>query len=196
MEGKARLVEPIVRQRILDLLFYKQHLHTANEAALLAVAAHEVHFVAGTDAMGRPSPFLCCLLRMLELEPAADIVRLFLEQNGYAEFKYVTALALVYCRMAWSSADFFKVHDEYIADYRRLRRMLHSPRFEEGIPRHYDVFCVDELADELAEKGRVVDLAMPHLTPRLVLIGRNEAAPRVYGCDVLEPESEHDSDSD
>lgn len=197
--NKAHLVEPIVRHNIQDSLFYKQHLYLTNELTIVPVIVNQVNYIGGTNSSGRPSPFLCCLLRMLELEPDSAIVSLYLRQNGYNEFKYLTALTLLYCRMVAPPKTVFTMFDEYIGDYRRLRFRLKVPQFVNDLPVHYKVIYLDEWMDSLVENERVVDLAMPYLAPRQLLVEKGEVEAREYGVSEEEDEvslSEYESDSD
>lgn len=196
--NKANLVEPIVRHRVQDSLFYKQHLHLTNEQTILNVIVDHVQFVGGTDSSNRPSPFLCCLVRLLEIEPSPEIVELYLTQNGFNEFKYLTALSLVYCRMLGGSK-FFELYDRYIVDYRKLRFQDKQFQLVNGAPVHYSIKCMDELVDDLIESERVVDIKIPHLAPRLLYVLRGEAAPRDYGdigLEIVPPSAEADESSD
>lgn len=195
--NKAHLVEPIIRHRIQDSLFYKQHLFSTNELSIVPVIVREVQYIGGTDSSGRPSPFLCCLLRMLELEPSDDILSLYLRQNGYNEFKYLTALALLYSRMVCGPATVFALFDEYISDYRRLRSRLKVPQFVNDLPVHYKVIHMDEWVDQLVESDRVVDLAMAYLVPRKTLVQKGEVSAREYVVSEDDDElSDYVSDSD
>lgn len=196
--NKAHLVESIVRHRVQDSLFYKQYLHLTNEKTILPIIVEHVHYIGGTDAGSRPSPFLCCLVRLLELEPSRDIIDLYLRQNGYNEFKYLTALALLYCRMVYGGG-FYDLHDEYILDYRKLRFKLKLPEFDNGIPVHYKSRHFDEWVDDLVESDRVVDIKTPYLAPRSVYIERGEAEARVYAIDEeaeAASDDSYQSDSD
>lgn len=195
--NKAHLVEPIVRHRIQDSLFYKQHLFLTNELSIVPVVINQVKYVGGTDSTGRPSPFLCCILRLLELEPPIEIVRLYLTQNGYNEFKYLTALALIYCRMVYG-ADIYSFYDEFIEDYRTLRLKLRNPKFVNDLPVHYSMFHMDEWIDQLVEEDRVVDIMMPFLAPRQVLVDRGDVVARSYAVsdESEQEESGYESDSD
>lgn len=202
--NKAKLVEPIVRHRVQDSLFYKQYLHLTNEQTILNVIVDHVQFVGGTDSGNRPSPFLCCLVRLLEIEPSSEIMELYLTQNGFNEFKYLTALSLVYCRMVRGS-NFFELYDRYITDFRKLRFQDKQFQVINGVPVHYSIKCMDELVDDLIESERVVDIKIPHLAPRLFYVLRGEATPRVYGDLGLEnvqssaeadESSDYESDSD
>lgn len=195
--NKAHLVESIVRHRIQDSLFYKQHLYLTNELTILDTIVAQVHYIGGTDAGGRPSPFLCCLLRLLELEPLPEILELYLLQNGFNRFKYLTALALLYCRLVLKPPAFYTVHDQYIRDYRKLRMHLKLPVITNTAPVHYKLIHMDEWVDLLAEDGRVVDLIMPYMAPRQSYVEKGEAQPREYGVtDELEDLSDYVSDSD
>lgn len=195
--NKAHLVESIVRQRIQDSLFYKQHLFLANELTILETIVAHVHYIGGTDAGGRPSPFLCCLLRLLELEPLQEILQLYLQQNGYNQFKYLTALTLLYCRLVQKPSAFYALYDQYITDYRKLRVALKLPDFSHAVPVHYKLTYMDEWVDRLAVEDRVVDLILPYMAPRQSYIEKGEAEPRQYlVTDELEAESDYVSDSD
>lgn len=191
--NKAYLVEPIVRHRVQDSLFYKQHLHLTNEKSLLQVIVDHVKYIGGTDSSNRPSPFLCCLVRLLELEPSEEIVELYLTQNGYNEFKYLTSLTLLYCRMVLREGKFYLIYDRYIKDYRRLRVSIKVPDFVNGRPIHYRIKHFDEWADELVENERVVDIKLPYLAPRLIYAERGEATLRTYDVESDEESEEEDS---
>lgn len=197
--GKAHLVEPIVRYRIQDSLFYKQYLYLTNELTFIEVVVQQVHFIGGTDSVGRPTPFLCCLLRMLELEPLQDIVDLYLTQNGFNEFKYLTALGLIYQRMVTLSEKWYLLFDETIIDYRKLRVKFKSPTLTDGLPLHYGLMNMDEWVDMLNVQERVVDLIMPKLIPRRRLVDEGILIPRSYDVsdeETKESADDYQSDSD
>lgn len=194
--NKANLVEPIIRHRIQDSLFYKQYLFSANELSIVPVIVSHVKYIGGTDSSGRPSPFLCCLLRILELEPSTDILQLYLNQNGYNEFKYLTALTLLYMRMVSGPTEIYTLFDEYISDYRKLRIRSKVPQFVKDLPVHFKLTYMDEWVDLLVEEDRVVDLTLGYLAPRQTLVTKDEVRPREYGVSDEEEESEYESDSD
>ncbi|RKP32828.1 PRP38-domain-containing protein [Metschnikowia bicuspidata] len=178
--NKAILVEAIVRHRVQDSLFYKQYLHLTNEQTILPVIVEHVDYIGGTDSNNRPSPFLCCLVRLLEIEPSPEVIELYLTQNGYNEFKYLTALALLYSRMV-TGKDFFNMFDRFITDYRKLRFMLKQFQLVNGVPVHYLIKYMDEWVDDLIEQERVVDIKIPYLAPRSSFVERGEVSPRTYG---------------
>lgn len=190
----AHTVEPIVRHRILDSIFYKRYLYLTNELTVLPIVVQHVHFVAGTDSVGRPSPFLCCLLRLLELEPSAEIVQICLEQP---HFKYLTALMLAYVRFAANMSESrrcFEVMEPFYRDYRRLR-FRQPPQVVDGRTVRFRVGFVDEWVHQLLTQERVLGLRMPRLKSRWALEDEG-LPPRVYGDRGDTERSDADDDSE
>lgn len=198
--NKSYLVEPIIRHRIHDSIFYKQHLYLTNESTILPVISQHVHYVSGADSVGRPSPFIQCILRLLELEPSKEIINVYLDQLSYNEFKYLTALTLLYIRLVYPSEEVYNIFDKYAQDYRKLRIRLKTPQFDYmQQPIHYKLGYMDEFIDDLLTQERVVDLILPRLIPRLSLVERGLVAPRQYFIDDEQQKdlvSHSDSDSD
>ncbi|KAG7195355.1 uncharacterized protein KQ657_003883 [Scheffersomyces spartinae] len=179
--GKAHLIEPIVRHRIHESLFYKQYLHLTNEATLMTVVDQQVQYVGGADGIGKPCPFLCCLLRMLELEPLSEMIDVYLNQLGYNLFKYLTAMALLYVRLTYSSDKVYTILDTFYTDFRKLRFLLKIPVYTAtGSACHYKLSYIDELVDELICRERVCDIILPRITPRQRLVEQDQVAPRIY----------------
>ncbi|KAG7665321.1 uncharacterized protein J8A68_001009 [[Candida] subhashii] len=212
--NKAHLIEPIIRHRIQDSIFYKQYLFLSNESTILPIIIDQVKYIFGTESNGRPSPFLCCLLRLLELEPKKEIIGAYLTQMGYNEFKYLTALSLIYIRLVYPSQEIYEIFDGYFKDSRKLRMKLKSPIFDEksGLPVRYKLTHMDEWVDHLLTKERVIDIILPRLIPRIVFVQQDILPPRKYhiqetskveiDSDESEPEEEeaendsYESDSD
>ncbi|KAI5970469.1 hypothetical protein CANMA_000520 [Candida margitis] len=182
--NKSYLIEPIIRHRIQDSIFYKQHLYLTNESTILPIITQHVHHVSGVDSVGRPSPFLQCLLRMLELEPSKEVINVFLDQLSYNEFKYLTALTLIYIRLVYPSEDVYNIFDKFAQDYRKLRIKLKTPEFNAlKQPIHYKIGYIDVFIDDLLTQERVVDLILPRLISRFSLMERGLVAPRQYFID-------------
>lgn len=53
----------------------------------------------------KPTPFLCLILKMLQIQPEKDIIIEFIRNE---DFKYVRALGAFYMRLTASSADVYK----------------------------------------------------------------------------------------
>lgn len=193
MPSQAQHVEKIVRDRIVDGVFYKQHLHGTNEATILPVIVAHVDYIGGTDSQGKPLPFLCCLLRLLEINPSEKVIfDVYMDQLGSKEFKYVTALVLVYIRLVLLPARVFQTLEPFYLDYRKLRLRLKTPQFDRQtqVPIHFKLTHIDELVDDLLTKERVFDIHLPRLVPRLTLLERGEVEPRQF---AVVPEDDLDS---
>ena len=90
------LLEEGVRHRIVNSYYWKEQCFGLN-AATLCDRATELTCVGGTYNAGqRATPFLCLVLKMLQLGVEADILEEYLAQG---EFKYLRVLAAFYVRL-------------------------------------------------------------------------------------------------
>ncbi|KAI3405396.1 hypothetical protein KGF56_001792 [Candida oxycetoniae] len=204
----SHLIEPIIRHRILDSIFYKQYLYLTNEATILTVITEQVKYVGGVDSIGRPSPFLQSLFRMLELAPSKEIIDVYLHQLKFNEFKYLVVLTLLYIRLTFTSEEIYTIFDKFSQDFRKLKFKLKNSHFDSRrLPIFYKIIYMDEFIDDLLIKDRVVDLTLPRLIPRLLLVERGLVAPRQYFLDKetrsetvigqrVSPHQEDDNNSD
>ena len=97
--------------------FFKEKCF-ALTAETLVDRAIELKYVGGTYGGNRqPSKFLCLVLKMLQIQPDADIVLEFIKNTDY---KYIRALGAFYWRLVASAKDTFKVLEPLYSDYRRL----------------------------------------------------------------------------
>lgn len=74
------LVEKIIRERIYESIYWKEACFGIN-AGLLVERAAEIDHVGGLYGNQRPSPFLCLLLKMLQLQPDMEIVHQFINNE-------------------------------------------------------------------------------------------------------------------
>lgn len=192
---KAYLVEPIIRHRIQDSLFYKQYLYLTNEATILAIIVNQVKYIGSTNANGKPSPFICCLLRFLELEPPREVIEMCLHQLGTNEFKYLTALVLLYIRLVWTNEEVISTLESFYPDYRKLRVQLKSPIIVNGTPQLYKLSYMDVWCDDLLNNERVVDLILSRMVPRQILHERGLVNERNYHAIASASGSENSSDN-
>ena len=198
--NKSYLVEPIIRHRIQDSLFYKQFLYLSNEETVLPVIVNNVKYIGGVDLNGKPSPFLCCLLRLLELEPGPEVIEAYLEPEVFQELKYLGALVLLYIRMAWSSKEVYQALEKYYTDFRKLRVQLKSPIMRNNLPCLYSISFMDVWIDDLLRKERQVDIILPRLVLRGLLEERGLLEPLLPHYQFEESQSheslEQEIDSD
>ena len=161
------LLEYIVRQKIYDSLFWKQHCFGLS-AETLVDRAVELRFVGGMFGEPRqPTDFLCLLLKLLQIAPDRDIVLEFIRQD---EFKYLRVLASFYLRLIGRAADVHRYLEPLLNDYRRIRA-----RNPDGA---FSLLSIDELIDHLLNDEYVFNIAMPRLTARGALEATGQLPPR------------------
>ncbi|CAN8003863.1 unnamed protein product [Ixodes hexagonus] len=162
------LIEKIIRSRIYDSRYWKEECF-ALTAELLVDKAMQLKFIGGVYGGNvKPTPFLCLLLKMLQIQPEKDIVVEFIRQE---DFKYVRALGANYMRLVGSSLDCYKYLEPLYNDYRKLRRQNRDGSFA--------IVHMDELIDELLREERAADVILPRIQKRHVLEESNELEPRI-----------------
>ncbi|TKA77274.1 hypothetical protein B0A49_00973 [Cryomyces minteri] len=163
----AALLEKAVLDRIVESYYWKEQCFGLNEATLCDRAA-ELTCIGGTFGVAqKPTPFLCLLLKLLQLVPERDVVLCYLRQP---DFKYLTALAAFYVRLAWEPKDVYATLEPLLADCRKLRR-----RTREAFAMGY----VDQFVDDLLTKERVCATSLQKLPRRRDLEDLDVLEPRV-----------------
>jgi len=173
------LIEKIVRERIYDNVYWKEHCFGKTAETILDLAV-ELDHVGGYHSNQRPVPFLCLLLKLLQIQPSLEIVEEYIEQD---DFKYLRALALFYARLVLPAARVYSVLEPFYADRRRLRL-----RSEDG---SFALLYIDELVDNLLQNDRVFGIILPRLAQRTVLEDNEELEARKYYVDQDESDEEH-----
>lgn len=179
------LIEKIIRSRIYDSRYWKEECF-ALTAELLVDKAMELKYIGGVYGGNvKPTPFLCLLLKMLQIQPEKDIVVEFIRQE---DFKYVRALGANYMRLVGNSLDCYKYLEPLYNDYRKLRRQNRDGS--------YTIVHMDELIDELLREERAADVILPRIQKRHVLEETNELDPRVSALedDVDDVDSAEDEE--
>jgi len=181
------LIEKIIRSRIYDSRYWKEDCF-ALTAELLVDKAVELTCIGGVCGGNiRPTPFLCLILKMLQISPEKDIIVEFIKND---EFKYVRALGAFYMRLVGTSAEVYKYLEPLYNDYRKMKRLNEDEK--------YELVHVDEFIDELLREERVLDVQLPRLQKRSVLEENNQVEPRksVLDEDIDDNESSDNSDDE
>lgn len=77
------LVEKIVRERIYDSMYWKEQCFGLT-AELLLDRAVELTYVGGVyGGNQKPTPFICLLLKLLQLQPDTRIIHAFINEGQY-----------------------------------------------------------------------------------------------------------------
>lgn len=161
------LVEKITRARIYENKYWKEQCF-ALSAELLVDKAMELDHVGGTYGGNiKPTPFLCLVLKMLQIQPEKEIVVEFIKNEDY---KYVRALGAMYMRLVGTSMDCYNYLEPLYNDYRKIRRRNKMGKME--------LSHMDEFIDELLREDRACDVILPRIQKRQVLESSNQLEPR------------------
>ena len=106
----------------------------------------------------KPTPFLCLVLKMLQIQPEKDIVIEFIKNE---DFKYVRALGAYYLRLTGTALDCYKYLEPLLNDYRKIRSQKRDGNFE--------LTHMDEFIDSLLHDERVCDVQCPRYVNRSLL---------------------------
>jgi len=176
------LVEKIIRSRIYDSKYWKENCF-ALTAELMVDKAMELRYIGGVFGGNiKPTPFICLVLKMLQIQPEKDIIIEFIKNE---DFKYVRCLGAYYLRLTGSSLDCYKYLEPLLNDYRKVRIQRRDGNYELG--------HVDDFIDQLLREERVCDVQLPRLQNRQILEEGNELDPRVS---VLEDDLLDEASSD
>jgi len=161
------LIEKIIRLKIHACNYWKEKCY-ALTAETLVDRAVELEYIGGTYGGSRkPAPFLCLILKMLQLQPELEIVYEFVKNKDY---KYVTALGCFYLRLIGRAEDIYNYLEPLYNDYRKLRL-----RETDG---GYRLIHVDEFVEDLIYKEAVCDTVLPRILKRQILEDSGSLKPR------------------
>ncbi|KAF5739892.1 hypothetical protein HS088_TW12G01103 [Tripterygium wilfordii] len=178
------LVEKIVRSKIYQHTYWKDQCFGLT-AETLVDRAMELDHLGGTFGGNRkPSPFICLVMKMLQIQPEKDIVVEFIKND---EYKYVRILGAFYLRLTGTDVDVYRYLEPLYNDYRKLRRKLADGQFT--------LTHVDEVIDELLTKDYSCDIALPRIKKRWTIeqIGLLDPRKSVLEDDFEEEEEKEDN---
>ncbi|EEB11883.1 conserved hypothetical protein [Pediculus humanus corporis] len=166
------LIEKIIRARIYDSKYWKEECF-ALSAELLVDKAMELKYVGGVFGGNiKPTPFLCLILKMLQIQPEKDIIVEFIKNE---EFKYVRALGAFYMRLVGNPLECYKYLEPLLIDCRKLRKQNRQG--------HFELLHMDEFVDDLLREERMFDIILPRIQKRHVLEENNEIEPKISALD-------------
>ncbi|XP_071952597.1 pre-mRNA-splicing factor 38A-like [Antedon mediterranea] len=152
------LVEKITRSRIYESKYWKEQCF-ALSAELLVDKAMELRYIGGVFGGNvKPSPFLCLILKMLQIQPEKDIVIEFIKND---DFKYVRCLGAMYLRLIGESVEIYKYLEPLYNDYRKIRFQNNNGG--------YELTHIDEFIDQLLHEERVCSIILPRIQKRYIL---------------------------
>jgi pre-mRNA-splicing factor 38A len=148
------LIEKIVRLRIRESRYWKEHCFGLTVERLIDKAV-ELTCVGGVASeTNKPTPFLCLLLRMLALAPAYDIVVQFIRS---AEFKYLRCLGAMYLRLVGLPEDIYEELEPLLADFRKVAMHTKSD---------WQLTTIDQFIEGLLSGETSCDIVLPRIPSR------------------------------
>ena len=178
------LLEKIVRLRVYESRYWKETCFGLSALKLVDVELG-LEYVGGVYSHAvKPTPFLCLVLKMLQIQPDESIVLEFVAQRAS---KYLRVLGAFYARLTLRPAQVYAVLEPLLADRRRIAR-----RTTTG----WALTHVDEVVDELLASDTCLGIALPRLTQRAVLVATGALAPRVSALDDEIDDDEEDEEDE
>lgn len=179
------LVEKILRSKIYQHTYWKEQCFGLT-AETLVDKAMELDHLGGTYGGNRkPTPFMCLVMKMLQIQPEKEIVIEFIKNDDY---KYVRILGAFYLRLTGSDTDVYHYLEPLYNDYRKLRRKLPDGQFA--------LTHVDEVIDELLTTDYSCDIAMPRIKKRWTLESLGALEPRQSALEEDFEEEEENEDNE
>lgn len=166
------LVEKLSRERIYASRYWREHCFGVSVSDVVSLVT-DLRFVGGLSGAARkPSPFICLVLKLLQLGPTRDVVQEFFAQP---HFKYATILAAFYLRLVGDTLDIYTALEPLLADYRKVVVQDDCGRFS--------VSNVDQIIDRLLEDEDVFGVKLPRIQRRGVCENELGLNPRCSALD-------------
>lgn len=175
---KWSLIPGILRDKITGSRYWKEHCFALNTESLIDRAA-ELEFVGFSyGGYNRPTPFLCLLAKMIQLEPDIETLTAYLDfsvgnptnnsDKQKRDLRYFRALTLSYIRLVGKSHVVYRLLESNTSDYRSLVVLEPSGEFSK--------ISVDEYIDLLLHPDNppVWGFIFPMLTKRATLVSRKD----------------------
>ncbi|KAJ6246223.1 pre-mRNA-splicing factor 38a [Anaeramoeba flamelloides] len=154
---KNKLIDKIVTNKIHESRYWKEFCFGLNERTLIERALELDHFGGSYGGTRVPTPFLCLILKMLEMDISIEISEMTIKND---EFKYLRALGLFYLRLIGEPKNIYLTLEEYYKDYRKLKK-----RVDNG----WELLYLDEFVDQLLHRQLFCGVNLPFLPKRAVL---------------------------
>ncbi|KAA8494116.1 Pre-mRNA-splicing factor 38A [Porphyridium purpureum] len=140
-----KLVDKITRSKVYASEFWLSRCFALDVAGVVEVAAKDVHAIGALygGSLNRAHPFLCLLVKLLQLGPAFEVAAELVQQHS---LKYLRALGAAYIRMTAGSAQVYSQLEPLYADFRKLRVLQTDGSFT--------LIHMDEFVDELLHDGQ------------------------------------------
>jgi pre-mRNA-splicing factor 38A len=152
------LVEYIVRQKIYDSPYWKEHCFGLSAERIVDKAVQLRYACGMYGEPQKPSEFICLILKMLQIQPSKDIVVEFIKND---DFKYLRLLGAFYLRLTGRAGDIYQYLEPFLSDYRKVRVRLPDGSFS--------LSHVDDLIEKMLGGDYMFNISLPRLPTRLAM---------------------------
>lgn len=80
-QNPALLIEKIIRERILESMYWKEQCFGLTAATICDRAA-ELKSIGGQHSNQQPTDFICLIFKLLQLQPEREIILQYLDDEG------------------------------------------------------------------------------------------------------------------
>jgi pre-mRNA-splicing factor 38A len=158
---------------VFNSRFWKEECFALNAESLIEKAAKLQYAGFSFGAFNRPTPFLCLLVKTVQISPSIDILQSYIDfSNGepsnnpirqVSDLRYLRLLAVVHIRLLFRPEAVFSMLEPMLHDYRTIIVLDPLANFQK--------VTIDGFVEELlSSKGQpVYGFHFPHLTRRSVI---------------------------
>lgn len=182
------IIPPTIRAAVYNSTFWNTTCFGLTLADLVHIAVRLQYIGAFSPTTQRPSPFLCLLMKLLQLAPDPQHISIFLQQK---DFKYPAVLAAFYVRLVDNPVVVYNTLEPLLSDYRRVVIVrnggIDPPPNLSTEPDDYQTIhtfspfslCnMDIVVDTLLRSNELFDIPFPRLPPRPLLVETNQLQQR------------------
>mmetsp|Transcript_3881 Transcript_3881/g.5422 ORF Transcript_3881/g.5422 Transcript_3881/m.5422 type:complete len:284 (+) Transcript_3881:827-1678(+) len=149
-----RIIEKILRTKIYQSIYWKEQCFGLTAETLVDRAIELTHIGGTYGGTRKPTKFMCLFLKMLQIQPEADIILEFIKNEDY---KYVRCLGALYLRCVGRPVQIYKFLEPLYADASKIRLRAYDG---------WSILHVDEFIDQLLFSDYSCDITLPHLPKR------------------------------
>ncbi|CAD8047108.1 unnamed protein product [Paramecium primaurelia] len=161
------LIDQIIRNKVFNCRYWKEDCFGLTAVTLVDKACKLDCVGVTYSGTGKPLPFLCLLMKLLQINPEKEIIIEFLKSKDY---KYISALAMFYIRLTSKPKEAYPAIEQFYADFRKIRiRNLDGT---------FAIWHMDELAEKLLNEENIFGISLPRYQKRWILEEQGQLEPR------------------
>lgn len=161
------LIEKIIRERIYTCKFWTESCEPYEVTSVLNLANNLDH-IGGVFSNTKPCPFLCLVLKLLQIQPSLEVVL----QQLSSKNRYCSCLFALYLRMVAEPLVIYENLELMLACYSKVKMRKSDGTFY--------ISTVDQFIDSLLQEDRVLDVILPRIQSREVFEEKGQLSPFAF----------------